>query len=49
MEISSKKEIFDIFTNKVVGPFELGLERTLDQFGVYAHLDFKNGELLEEC
>lgn len=49
MEISSKKEIFDIFTSKVVGPFELGLERTLDQFGVYAHLDFKNGELLEEC
>jgi hypothetical protein len=38
----SKQEILNIFNNNIVGEEELGKERTLDEFGTFAGLDFKN-------
>lgn len=37
----SKAEIFNIFQNNIIGPLELGSERTLDDFGLLNGLDFK--------
>jgi hypothetical protein len=42
MDIESKKEVKDILSTGRVGPQALGTERSLDDYGVYAGLDFKN-------
>jgi len=43
----SKDLIFKTFTEGTVGEYFLGTERTLEQFGEYAGLDFVNGEVLD--
>lgn len=47
LEIESKKEIERIFSNEVIGPNELGRERSLTEYGEYAGLDFKNKKVVQ--
>lgn len=42
MDVESKKEVIDILSTGRVGPQALGSERTLDDYGLYAGLDFRN-------
>jgi hypothetical protein len=42
----SKSEIVNIFQNNIIGKEELGSERSLDDFGIFAGLDFKNKEVI---
>jgi hypothetical protein len=42
MDVESKKEVNDILSTGRVGPQALGTERSLEDYGVYAGLDFKN-------
>jgi hypothetical protein len=44
----SKSVILKTLTEGTVGEYFLGTERTLEQFGEYAGLDFLNGEVLEK-
>lgn len=41
MDAESKKEVNDILSTGRVGPQALGSERTLDEYGIYAGLDFR--------
>jgi hypothetical protein len=38
----SKQEVFDILSNRRIGPEALGEERSLDEYGTWAGLDFIN-------
>lgn len=49
LDAISKKEIYDMFTQNIVGRYHLGDKRTLDEFGFYAGLDFKTGEIIDNC
>lgn len=49
MDIESKAEIKKIFEQNVIGKNALGTERTLEEFGIYAGLDFKTGEIVDYC
>lgn len=49
LDISSKKEIYNTFTNNLVGKYHLGSSRTLSEFGLYAGLNFDTGEVFEPC
>lgn len=42
MDVISKKEVNDILSTGRVGPQALGSQRTLEEYGIYAGLDFKN-------
>lgn len=45
----SKKEIYDTFTKNIIGPQNLGTERSLKQYGNLVGLDFENGRVFEAC
>lgn len=42
MDVESKKEVDDILSTSRIGPQALGTERTLQDYGIYAGLDFSN-------
>lgn len=42
LDVESKKEVNDILSTGRVGDQALGTERTLDDYGLYAGLDFRN-------
>lgn len=44
----SRSEILNIFKNNIIGKQELGTERTLDEYGVFCGLDFKNGIVIQD-
>lgn len=44
----SKREILNIFNNNVIGEEELGSERTLEEFGTFCGLDFKNMKVITD-
>ena len=46
LDAISKAEVKRILTEAVIGDQELGTDRTLEQFGEYAGLDFKTGTVL---
>lgn len=43
LDTISKAEIYDILSTGRIGPEALGSERSLEDYGIYAGLDFKNG------
>lgn len=45
----SKREIYEMLDKNVIGEYHLGSQRTLEEFGIYAGLDFKTGEVLDPC
>lgn len=47
LEQESKQELSRIFSNAVVGPNELGSERSLQEYGQYAGLDFLNKKVTQ--
>lgn len=49
MDVESKAEIKKIFEQNIIGKNALGSERTLEQFGTYAGLNFKTGEFITSC
>ena len=42
MDVESKIEVNDILSTGRIGPQALGTDRSLDEYGLYAGLDFKN-------
>lgn len=46
MDTASKAEVFDILSTERIGPDALGTERTLDEYGLWAGLDFKNRKVI---
>jgi hypothetical protein len=42
MDLASKQEVDNILSTGRVGPQALGTVRSLEDYGVYAGLDFKN-------
>jgi hypothetical protein len=44
----SKAEVLDIFTHKRTGPGALGTEKTLEEYGIYAGLDFVNRVIIND-
>jgi hypothetical protein len=49
MNKASRDLIYMVLTEELVGDGLLGTERTLSEYGIFAGLDFKNGEVLENC
>lgn len=49
MVVESNAEIKRIFQEEVIGKNALGTERTLEEFGIYSGLNFKTGEIKENC
>ena len=47
-DAESKTEVIDIFTNRRIGTGALGYERTLEEYGEYAGLDFDTRKILVE-
>jgi hypothetical protein len=47
-DAESKEEVMDIFTTRRVGSGALGYERTLEEYGHYAGLDFDNRKIIIE-
>lgn len=47
-EPESKAEVADIFTNRRIGSGALGYERTLEEYGQYAGLDFDTRKIIVE-
>jgi hypothetical protein len=46
LDLESRLEVRDIFETARVGSDALGSERTLDEFGIFAGLDFKNKKII---
>ena len=49
MVVESNAEIKRIFEQEVTGKNALGTERTLEEFGIYSGLNFKTGEITNNC
>ena len=49
MVVESNAEIKRIFEQEVIGKNALGTERTLEEFGIYSGLNFKTGEITNNC
>jgi hypothetical protein len=49
MVVESNAEIKRIFEQEVKGKNALGTERTLEEFGIYSGLNFKTGEITNNC
>jgi len=47
LDSESKTEVYDILSTKRIGPDALGTERTLDEYGLWAGLDFKNRKVID--
>jgi len=49
LDLISKALIFKTLTEGTTGEMLLGTDRTIAEYGVYAGLDFVNGEIVENC
>jgi hypothetical protein len=49
LDVISKALIFKTLTEGTTGEMLLGTDRTIADYGLYAGLDFVNGELVENC
>jgi hypothetical protein len=49
LDIISKSLIYKTLTEGTTGEMLLGTQRTIAEYGVYAGLDFVNGELVDNC
>ncbi len=49
LDAISKAEIYNTLVNGTTGRYRLGTKRTIEEYGNFCGLDFKNGKLLEEC
>ena len=49
LDVISKALIFKTLTEGTTGEMLLGTDRTIAEYGLYAGLDFVNGELVENC
>jgi len=49
LDVISKALIFKTLTEGTTGEMLLGTDRTIAEYGIYAGLDFVNGELVENC
>ena len=49
LDIVSKALIFKTLTEGTTGEMLLGTDRTIAEYGLYAGLDFVNGEIIENC
>ena len=47
MNNESRRVLYDIFLEEIIGDGCLGTERSLSEYGEFAGLDFVNGEVLE--
>lgn len=47
LDAESKAEVYDILSTERIGPDALGTERTLDEYGLWAGLDFKNRKVID--
>ena len=48
LDIASKAEVFDILSNVRIGDDALGTERTLDEYGKWSGLDFKQRKVVNQ-
>ena len=49
LDVISKKEIYDMFTENIIGEYHLGTTRTLEEYQTYSGLNFKTGEIEDLC
>ena len=49
LDLISKKLIYKTLTEGTVGEMLLGTKRTIAEYGIFAGLDFINGEIIESC
>ena len=49
LDVISKDLIYKTLTEGTTGDMLLGTERTIAEYGIFAGLDFINGEILENC
>jgi len=49
LDAISKKEIYDMFNENIIGRYHLGEDRTLEEFSIYSGLDFRSGEIIDSC
>lgn len=49
LDVISKDLIYKTLTEGTIGDMLLGTERTIAEYGIFAGLDFINGEILENC
>jgi hypothetical protein len=49
LNVISKKEIYDMFTQNIIGEYNLGNIRSLNDFSTYSGLNFKNGTIIDSC